>query len=59
MTRIAVVALVLALLSHAWAVAAVAAVPLAVRVGARHAVRKTGVSMVRTGTRRIVTGRLQ
>lgn len=58
MTRLALVVLVAALLVHAWTVAAVAAVPLAVRVGYRAAIRKTGVGMVKAGTRQILTGRL-
>lgn len=58
MTVIALVVFIAALTQHAWVVASIAAVPIAGRIGYRTAVRKTGVSMVRTGARRIVTGRL-
>lgn len=58
MIRLALFVLVLAVLTHAWTVAAVAALPFAARLAYRSAVRRTGVGMVRAGTRRIVTGRL-
>ena len=41
-----------------WTAAAVFALPLALRVGYRTAVRRTGVGMVRAGTLRIVRWRL-
>lgn len=40
------------------AVVVVLALPTALRVGSRHAVRRTGVSMIRTGTHRLWSGRL-
>lgn len=49
-----------ALLAYAGAYTAalVVAVPLALVAGARHTARKSGLSMIRTGARRVRTGRL-
>ena len=57
MIRLALLVIVLLAL-ELWTAATIAAVPLALRVGYRTAIRKTGVGMVRAGTRRIVRGQL-
>lgn len=60
MSRLAVVILGLAVATHTWslaAVAAIATIPLSLRLGYRTAVRVSGLGMRRTGRRRILTGR--
>jgi hypothetical protein len=61
-TRLALFVLAAALVTHHWQIAAgaalIVAIPLAFKLGGHHTARKSGVGMVRTGTRRIVTGRL-
>lgn len=48
---------VLAALAHLWVLFALLLLPVAVRVGFGMAVRRNGVSMMRTGARRATTGR--
>jgi len=57
MTALLILAALLAYSGHP-AIAAVLLAPLAYRIGTRVAVRRAGVRMVRTGARRVVTGRL-
>jgi hypothetical protein len=57
MIRLLLLAVLAAYLGHP-IIAAILAIPLAYRIGHRHAIRRTGGHMIRTGTRRVFTGRL-
>ena len=56
MIRLALLASLAAYLGF-WVIAALLAIPIAFTVGHRAAIRRTGSHMVRTGTRRVITGR--
>lgn len=51
-------AVLLLTLTHAFLPAALLALPLAFLAGRKTAIRQTGVGMVKTGSRRVVSGRL-
>jgi hypothetical protein len=55
--RLLLLAALAAYLDHP-IIATILLIPIAFRVGHRHAVRRSGTTMIRTGTRRVFTGRL-
>jgi hypothetical protein len=57
MIRLLLLAALAAYLDHP-IIATLLLVPVAFHVGHRHAIRRSGTTMIRTGTRRVFTGRL-